>query len=322
MSIINPFVHEFYIDLQNGTTQQREKKPLSQGDAYADKIVVHVQDGGNAVSLAGVGVSAKVIRYDGQTVPIVGHVEDGAACVVLDAACYAKPGDVRVSVALSVGEMVQTVLVLSMSVETSETSIIADNGVVSDLTEILTALADMRSATDRANSAAQRAEDAAERAESAGGGGGGTAGGTAIDTTLSVAGAAADAAEVGTRLAEKAFVNHASETAEHGMATADLFGHVKAAWIDKLLSQGREAAGQDPDLFYDNEGNLIGDAAATEEHLRGTVPNMWLMTVYNLVISTEFEDLERVFSVVDEEVYQLKLRVKALEDEVAALKGV
>lgn len=152
--------------------------------------------------------------------------------------------------------------------------------------------------------------------------GGGTAGGTAIDTTLSVAGAAADAAEVGTRLAEKAFVSHASETAEHGMATADLFGHVKAAWVDKLLQQGREDKGQDPSLIYDSDGNLIGDAEAAEEYLRGIVPSMWMMTVYSFVLTAEFEDLEYWLDVLDKAFKQLKQRVNALEAEVAALKGV
>ena len=153
----NPFVHEFYVDLKNGTTQYREKKPLAQGDAYADKIIVHVQEGGHDVPLDGVGVSAKVIRYDGQTVTLVGSVEDGAACVVLDPACYTVPGDVKVSVALSAGDMVQTVLALLMNVENSETGIVVDNGVIGDLTSILTAIAEMRTATDAANNAAAEA---------------------------------------------------------------------------------------------------------------------------------------------------------------------
>lgn len=155
----NPFIHEFYIDLKNGTTQQREKKPLAQGDAYADKIIVHIQDGGQDVPLNAIGVSAKAIRYDGRTVPLVGSVEDGAACVVLDPTCYAVPGDVKVSVALSAGEMVQTVLVLLMNVDTSETGVIVDNGVIGDLTEILSAIAEMKAATDAANNAAAEARD-------------------------------------------------------------------------------------------------------------------------------------------------------------------
>lgn len=116
--------------------------------------------------------------------------------------------------------------------------------------------------------------------------------------------------------------NHVSEDSKYGMATADLFGHVKAAWIDKLLYQGREDKGQDPSLIYDSDGNLIGDAEAAEEHLRGIVPSMWMMTVYSFVLTAELEDLETVFFAVNETVKQLKIRVKELEDEIAALKGV
>lgn len=154
--------------------------------------------------------------------------------------------------------------------------------------------------------ARDEAVEAAERAESAAGSGSG--GGTSGNITPAMIGAAP--------------ANHASEDSKYGMATADLFGHVKAAWIDKMLSLGREAGGQDPDLFYDSDGNLIGDAEAAEEHLRGIVPSMWMMTVYSTVINTELEYLEECFFAVNETVYQLKKRVKALEDEIDALKGV
>lgn len=162
MSYTNPFIHEFYIDLTSGATKQREKKSLSQGDAYADKILVNVQDNGKPVYLDGIGVSAKVIRFDGKTVPLTGSVEGGAACIVLDDACYDVPGDIKVSIVLSAGEMVQTILVLTMNVDTSETSIIVDNGVIGDLTEILTAIADMRAATEDAHAAADDARNAVE----------------------------------------------------------------------------------------------------------------------------------------------------------------
>lgn len=161
MSNTNPFVHEYKVDLRKGSTMERERKPLAQGDAYADKIVVHVYDNGVAVNLFGVGVSAKAVRYDGVTVPLVGSVEDGAACVVLDKACYAAAGDVRVSVAISAGDMVQTVLVLLLNVETGETGIVADNGVVGDLTSLLAEIANMREATNAALDAAKRVDEAA-----------------------------------------------------------------------------------------------------------------------------------------------------------------
>lgn len=157
---MNPFVHEFTVDLRSGAAYERARRPLSQGNAYADKLVVRVIDGRKDIALDGVGVSAKVIRYDGMTVPLIGTVEGGAACIVLDDACYGVPGDIKVSVILSADEMVQTVLALTMNVETSETSIIVDNGTVSDLTEVLAVIAEARSATAEAHKAAEDAKKA------------------------------------------------------------------------------------------------------------------------------------------------------------------
>ena len=142
------------------------------------------------------------------------------------------------------------------------------------------------------------------RGEAGTGGGGGTSG----NITPAMIGAAP--------------ANHASEGSKYGMATADLFGHVKAAWIDKLLFLGREADGQDPDLFYDSEGNLIGDGVDAEEHLRGIVPSMWLMTVYSTVANMELEDLNTQLLSMGKALNQLKIHVKELDDEIAALKGV
>ena len=85
---MNPFVHEFTVDLRSGAAYERARRPLSQGNAYADKLVVRVVDGRKDIALDGVGVSAKVIRYDGLTVPLIGAVEGGAACIVLDDAYY------------------------------------------------------------------------------------------------------------------------------------------------------------------------------------------------------------------------------------------
>lgn len=152
---MTPFVHEFYVNLRTGAAYERAKKPLSQGNALADKIVVHVQDCGKDVDLSGMGVSALVVRFDGQTVPLTGTVEDGAACITLDKDSYAVPGEARVTVMLSAGDMVQTVLVLLLTIDTSQTSIVVDNGVIGDLSELLGAIAEMRSATEEAQAAAE-----------------------------------------------------------------------------------------------------------------------------------------------------------------------
>lgn len=157
---MTPFVHEFYVNLRTGAAYERAKKPLSQGNALADKIVVHVQDCGSDVDLTGMGVSALVVRFDGQTVPLTGSIEGGAACVMLDKSSYAVPGEARVTVMLSAGEMVQTVLVLLLNVDTSQTSIVVDNGTIGDLATLLAEIANMREATEEAQEAAEAAHDA------------------------------------------------------------------------------------------------------------------------------------------------------------------
>lgn len=178
MSNINPYIHDFTVDLRNGVTMERAKKPLSQGDAFANKIVAHVLKDGQTVPLDGVAVSASVIRYDGATVPLTGTVDEGAACIVLNDECYAVPGDLLVSVVLAIGEVKQTILRLMLNVETSQTDIIADGGVIGSFSQLLAEIENMRAATAAAISAAERAEAAADRAESDVGGGTGSGTGT------------------------------------------------------------------------------------------------------------------------------------------------
>ena len=138
-----------------------------------------------------------------------------------------------------------------------------------------------------------------------GGGGGGSD--VAIDTTMTVSGAAADAASVGQRfnlmslqLGNKAPVNHASPTDEYGVATADTFGHVKAAWLDKILHMGHEEDGQNPALWYTTDGTEIGDNVAAQEYLAGIVPNMFMMSQWNHAIGLTLQDTENQLAVQEE----------------------
>lgn len=128
--------------------------------------------------------------------------------------------------------------------------------------------------------------------------------GVVIDDTMSVPGAAADAAEVGTRLAnvsiamsKRAPQDHASEDTVYGMATDKLYGHVRAAWLDKMLYRGSEENDQDPDSWYDAYGALIGDSEAAKQYLRGIVPDMWLMSWWHDTVTTLLNDHEKQFTV-------------------------
>lgn len=161
----NPYIHTYYVNLRNGADIRRERQPLASGDKNADRFVVYLQDCGTAVSLDGAGVTGKVIRPDGETVPLTGSVVDGAAQITLDEYCYAVPGEIKLTVSVSAGDMVQSVLIVTMDVQTSETSVIVDNGVIGTLSELLAEIENMRAATDEAAAATRQALTAARAGE-------------------------------------------------------------------------------------------------------------------------------------------------------------
>lgn len=165
---MTPYIHYYTVDIRSGMRMEREKSPVGQFDALADRFEVTLLDGREKIDLTGIGVSASVIRPDGVTVPIVGTVEDGAACVTLGGECYDVSGDIIITISISAGDIRQSVLRVMMNVVTSETGIVTE-------TETLN-LAEVLAAVGRIEDAAARAEAAADRAEAAGGGGGGGSG--------------------------------------------------------------------------------------------------------------------------------------------------
>lgn len=142
--------HLYLVDMDSGMAVARDKYPLSAHDAYADTYAVQLHRRGEIVPLTGVGVSAEVIRADGQTVPLVGTVEDGVACVTLDAACYAVPGQIIITVRISAGQMVRSVLRLITVVSESETDVVVDNNTIGSLAELMAAIAEMREVAETA----------------------------------------------------------------------------------------------------------------------------------------------------------------------------
>lgn len=142
--------HLYLVDMDSGMAVARDKYPLSAHDAYADIYAVQLHRRGEIVPLTGVGVSAEVIRADGQTVPLVGTVEDGVACVTLDAACYAIPGQITITVRISAGQMVRSVLRLITVVSESETDVVVDNGTIGSLAELMAAISEMRAVVETA----------------------------------------------------------------------------------------------------------------------------------------------------------------------------
>lgn len=160
MSITQAYVHHFYVNLHSGLTEVREKTKIMQGDRNADRFVIHVQDCRENVNLDGVFVSALAKRRDGVTVPLIGTVEDGAAVIVLDEHCYMSPGEIRVTVTLSAGDVIRTVLSVLLDVGSKYTDIVADNGTVGNLDALLAEIATMRQVTAEAQAGIEKIDKA------------------------------------------------------------------------------------------------------------------------------------------------------------------
>lgn len=175
---MTPYIHTYSVDVRSGRVSQRESAPFAEGDALADKYIVRLMDGTQAVDLTSAVITADVLRPDGKTVSVVGQTVDGAAEVTLDKYCYAVRGEVSITVRAVVGDMAQTLLCVHAMVSQTTTDLVVDNGLIGNLTELIQAII------------------------GTGGGTGGTGGNIALDTTLTQAGMAADAAAVGQRIAE------------------------------------------------------------------------------------------------------------------------
>ena len=76
---------------------------LCGGEKQAHRFIIRAIKGGAAVTLSGT-VTAECIRWsDGETVPLTGAIEDGAATVTLDESCYLYEGGIRLTVYLTTG---------------------------------------------------------------------------------------------------------------------------------------------------------------------------------------------------------------------------
>lgn len=118
--------HEFDVSELDGLVVQRSRTPLGTGDNNGDVFAVALRDENGAyATLLGVTVTGEVIRADGQTVYLAGSVSGTYATVTLTAACYAVPGDLELTIKLSVGSMTRSVLRVKLDVIACTTEILA-----------------------------------------------------------------------------------------------------------------------------------------------------------------------------------------------------
>ena len=155
-------LHEYEVNEQDGLAVQRSRNPLGTGDSNGDIFAVALRSAsGGYSSLLGVTVKGEVIRADGQTVYLTGSVSSYYATVTLSPACYAVPGDLELTIKLSVGSMTRSVLRVKLDVIACTTEILATysegGGSIADLTGavrydiVQTTLTDEDKARARAN---------------------------------------------------------------------------------------------------------------------------------------------------------------------------
>lgn len=122
------FPNMFNVDVNNGAYIG----PLHQmflGDANANRVGAYLFDGETAL-LAGGSCSGEVILYGGGTVALTGVVSGNAVYVVLNAACYVRPGPIRVSVTWTDGTNTATVVQGFGNVNITQDGTVIDPGTI------------------------------------------------------------------------------------------------------------------------------------------------------------------------------------------------
>lgn len=156
---------DIHIDLDKGLQSQPLRMMLAAGNAQAHQLRLHALRDGTPIDLSGTSVSGFCLRADGSTVPLEGKIENGAAVLLLSAACYAVPGTARISMTLIYGETIATHVLATAMVDAISSEIIVDpEHVIPSLTELLGQIAAMEQATDAAVGAAEFANASGEQA--------------------------------------------------------------------------------------------------------------------------------------------------------------
>ena len=154
---------DFTKPLRMGILQHELFSDDNEGDIFS----VAITNGGQAVDLTGVSVTAYFIRSDDTTVPITGSASGNTATVTLTDACYNKPGRFALVIKVAKDGTRHAVYSTTGSVRRSSTDSIVDEAdIIPSLDELLAKIDDMEKATTAANSAATRAEAAADDIES------------------------------------------------------------------------------------------------------------------------------------------------------------
>ena len=219
----------YTVDVKSGLVRTPMTSQMMKGDKKANRVIVTIKDGSNAVDLSGVTVTGSFIRPpDAAEIPLEGSANGSEAIVVLDDACYAQEGYCEINVKLTVGETSRTILTLTGYVLSKGSGAYIDvGGVIPSLDDIIAQYATMKQVTEELQDAAAGAEEAKNNANSA----------AAKIDGMTVSAKSADTP--GARISEKNGVKHI----EFDLVTPNITFHVAtgAAGTDVLLEQSGTA---------------------------------------------------------------------------------
>ena len=137
---------------------EQARGTLYQQENLAHKFVIHGTRGGEAVPFTG-SVMASFIRPDGETVPLDGYLEDGAAAVELPQACYAATGRFTLTVWVVENTAQAAVYCMTGNVKATKTGSMVDpEGVIPTTEQLADAYQDMLALTDDAHKYAKTAD--------------------------------------------------------------------------------------------------------------------------------------------------------------------
>lgn len=161
----------YTIDLGAGLVQQPMRSQLMKGDKKANRVIVHLTDGGKDVTLSGVTVTGSFIRPpDAAEIPLTGETSGSEAIVTLDDACYSTEGYCEISVKLTVGETSRTILTLTGYVLSKGSGAYVDvSGVIPNIDDVIAQYAEMKRVTQETQAAGTAAGNAAGAANTAAG---------------------------------------------------------------------------------------------------------------------------------------------------------
>lgn len=161
-------IHKYAVDLTGDTLRVTLRTPLAMHNALAQTFALEVTKERKYHTLTGAGCVGYFIRADGTTVLIDGTVSGNIALVTLPAACYAVQGRCKLSVTLTMGSAIHTLLQVEGYVDTTRTDAAVDPGsVIPSIDDLLAQIAAMKTATTAANEAAAEAGKKATLADTA-----------------------------------------------------------------------------------------------------------------------------------------------------------